>query len=94
MPADMKEIHVELVTAPGCHFCDEAQEILHLQKDRFPLTIELVPLMSETGRNLVARHRVPFPPILLIEGVFFGYGRLSQRRLEQRLIDLIAAKAS
>jgi len=94
MPADLEEIHVQLVTAPGCHFCDEAQRMLHVQKDRFPLTIELVPLMSATGRNLVARHRVPFPPILLIDGVFFGYGRLSQRRLEQRLIDLMAAKAS
>jgi hypothetical protein len=93
MPAETKEIQVQLVTAPGCHFCDDAQRMLHTQKDRFPLTIELVPLLSETGRYLVARHRVPFPPILLIEGEFFGYGRLSQRRLEQRLIQLMTAKA-
>jgi hypothetical protein len=53
-----------------------------------------VPLLSETGRDLVARHRVPFPPILLIEGAFFGFGRLSQRRLEQRLIKLMTARAS
>ena len=94
MPAEVKEIQVQLVTAPGCHFCDEAQRTLHVLEGRFPLAIELVPLMSETGRDLVARHRVPFPPILLIEGAFFGFGRLSQRRLEQRLIQLMTARAS
>ena len=85
---------MQLVTAPGCHFCDEAQQTLHILKGRFPLAIELVSLMSETGRDLVAKHRVPFPPILLIEGAFFGFGRLSQRRLEQRLTQLMTAKAS
>jgi hypothetical protein len=94
MRAEMKEIRVQLVTAPGCHFCDEAQRTLHVLEDRFPLTIDLVPLMSDSGRDLVARHRVPFPPILLIEGAFFGFGRLSQRRLEQRLIQLMTARAS
>ena len=94
MPADMTEIQVQLVTAPGCHFCDEAQQTLQGLEGRFPLTIELVPLMSETGRDLVAKHRVPFPPILLIDGAFFGFGRLSQRRLEQRLTQLMTAKAS
>lgn len=94
MPADMERIQVQLVTAPGCHFCDEAQQTLHVLEGRFPLTIELVPLMSETGRDLVARHRVPFPPILLIEGAFFGFGRLSRRRLEQQLTQLMTNKAS
>ena len=94
MPAEMKEIRVQLVTAPGCNFCDEAQRTLHVLEDRFPLTIDLVPLMSDSGRDLVARHRVPFPPILLIDGEFFGFGRLSQRRLEQRLIQLMTARAS
>ena len=91
MPADVERIHVQLVTAPDCHFCDEAQQILHVLEGRFPFTTEFVPLMSETGRDLVARHRVPFPPILLIEGAFFGFGRLSQRRLEQRLTQLMTA---
>lgn len=94
MPTDKKAIEVLLVTAPGCHFCDEGQRMLDVLKDRFPLTIELVPLMSETGRGLVAKHRVPFPPILLLDGELFGYGRLSQRRVAQRLTDLMAAEVS
>jgi hypothetical protein len=38
--------------------------------------------------DLLVRHRVPYPPILLIEGEFFGYGRISRRKLEMHLAHL------
>ena len=84
----MEQIRVTLVTTQGCHFCDDAEEILAHLSQTFPLSIDLVPLASETGRNLLVEHRVPYPPIVLVDGSFFGYGRLSRRRLEQRLAEL------
>ena len=80
-----RTIHVVLVTSPGCHFCDDALSLLEELAETSPLQIETVPLASEQGRSLLVRHRVPFPPILLIDGEFFGYGRISRRRLETHL---------
>lgn len=78
-------IDVVLVTSPGCHFCDEALSLLEELAETSPLRIETVPLSSERGRSLLVRHRVPFPPILMIDGEFFGHGRISRRKLEAHL---------
>ena len=90
---EMEPIQILLVTAPGCHFCDEAQRLLADLGNTFPLAIRAIPLVSETGRDLVVRHRVPFPPILIVNGSFFGYGRISRQRLEGTLVGLRAGQA-
>ena len=74
-----------LVTSPGCHFCDDASTLLGELAASYPLRVETVPLSSDYGRSLLVRHRVPFPPILMIDGEFFGYGRMSRRKLEAHL---------
>ena len=84
----MEPIRITLVTAPGCHYCEEAQRMLESLSNRFAIAIDLVPLASSTGRDLVVEYRVPFPPLLLIDGSFFGHGRISQRKLEGRLGEL------
>lgn len=76
---------VVLVTSPGCHFCDEALHLTEGLAETYPLRIATIPLSSDQGRSLLVRHRVPFPPILMIDGEFFGYGRISRRRLEAYL---------
>jgi hypothetical protein len=83
-----KPVDIVLVTAPGCHFCDEADRLLDELGEGTPLAIRTVPLSSDEGRGLLVRHRVPFPPILLINGVYFGYGRVSRRKLEEHLARL------
>jgi glutaredoxin len=80
-------IEVVLVTNPGCHYCDDALRLLDDIGERIPLRIRTLPLSSDEGRVLVVRHRVPFPPILLVNGHFFGYGRISRRKLERRLAE-------
>lgn len=80
-----RTIEVVLVTSPGCHFCDDSLGLLTELAETFPLRVATVPLNSENGRSLVVRHRVPFPPILMIDGEFFGYGRVSRRKLEAHL---------
>ena len=81
-------IEITLVTASGCHFCDDATRLLEDLRSSVPLAVRVVPLTSEEGRELAVRHRVPFPPILIIDGVLFGHGRISRRKLERRLGEL------
>jgi hypothetical protein len=73
------------MTAPGCHFCDDAVRLLDEVGEVTALTVRTVPVYSDEGRALIVRHRIPFPPILLVDGVFFGYGRISRRKLESHL---------
>jgi hypothetical protein len=80
-----REIPVVLVTSPGCHFCDDAAMLLDELAGTHPLRVERVPLSSDHGRSLLVRHRVPFPPILMIDGEFFGFGRISRRKLHAYL---------
>jgi len=87
-------IEVILVTAPGCHFCDDAAHLLDELSPSAPLAVREVPLTSEEGRELAIRHRVPFPPILIVDGVYFGHGRISRRKLERRLGELIRSEAA
>lgn len=80
-----KPVDVLVVTAPGCHFCEDATRLLDKLADVTPLNVRTVPLASDEGRYLVVKHRVPFPPIVLIDGDYFGYGRISQRKLQAHL---------
>lgn len=72
---------VLVVTSQGCHFCEDALRILDEISDSTPLIIETVPMDSDRGVELMVRHRVPFPPIVLIDRELFGYGRISRRKL-------------
>lgn len=80
-----REFDVLLVTNPGCHYCEEALVLLEGLAATTPLNLETVPLSSERGLALMVRHRVPFPPILLVDGELFGFGRISRRKLERYL---------
>jgi thiol-disulfide isomerase/thioredoxin len=84
----MRPVNVVFVTATGCHLCDEGAKVLSDLAERHHLSIDFVPMTSETGRELVSLYRVPFPPILIVDGAFFGYGRISRRKLEERLAHL------
>lgn len=81
-------IDVVLVGAPACHYCDDASEILDDLGTRVPLSVRKVELHSDEGRTLAVAHRIPFPPLLLVDGKYFGYGRISARKLEQHVAKL------
>ena len=42
----------------------------------------------------MVRHRVPFPPGVLIDGEAFSYGRLSERKLRRELAARDAPRGS
>ena len=82
---NLAEIDVVLVTAFRCHLCDHARSLLDELGARYPLAIREVDLESDEGRDIVNRLRVPFPPILLLNGTYFGHGRLSRAKLVKTL---------
>src|SRR3970040_403922 len=57
-----KPVDVVLVTAPGCHFCDEAGRLLDDMAVMTPLAVRTVALSSDEGRVLLVRHPVPYLP--------------------------------
>lgn len=78
---------VTLVTAPGCHFCEDAHQTLtRLAADGAALELELVEATSPAGLALLAEHRPPMNPLVLFDGAYFSAGRLPRRKL-QALLD-------
>ncbi len=74
---------ITVVTAPGCHFCDDAQEgLAHLQQQGHHLTVDLVEATSPEGAALLATHRPAMNPLVLVDGQYFSAGRLPRRKLE------------
>jgi hypothetical protein len=83
---------VTLVHSPACHFCDDARAALDELAGRFPLQIELIGAEEPRGRALVARHRAPMYPLVLLNRQFFSSGRLPRKKL-RRLLDARTAAA-
>ena len=74
-----------LVTAERCHFCRDALELLSDLSSRYPITVRSVDLSSPEGTAVATRYRVPFPPVLLLDGEYFGHGRISRKKLTRTL---------
>jgi hypothetical protein len=74
------------VTAPGCHFCEDAHQALsHLAADGAAIEVELVEATSPAGLALLAEHRPPMNPLVLVDGDYFSAGRLPIRKLRALL---------
>ncbi|NOY57185.1 MAG: thioredoxin family protein [Actinobacteria bacterium] len=76
---------VTLVTSPGCHYCSHAREVLERVGADVPLDVSEIDLASPDGAAAQRRWRAPYPPLLLIDGELFGYGRISERKLRKVL---------
>ena len=76
---------VVLLTKDECHFCDEAKRVLTRFADDGQLAFRDVRLDSEEGRQLAKDAGVPFPPVVFLDGEYFSYGRLSERKLRKAL---------
>ncbi|NKY38031.1 glutaredoxin [Cellulomonas septica] len=78
-------VRITVVQAQACHLCDDAKAVLaELAKDH-PIVVDTVEAESDAGRELVARHRPPLAPLVLVDGVYFSAGRLPRRKLERTL---------
>ena len=76
---------VTVVHSPACHFCDDAEQAIATLAGCYPLEVDRVDIRSERGRALVAAHRAPMSPLVLLDGAFFSSGRLPRRKLAAEL---------
>ncbi|CAL8977668.1 hypothetical protein PROP_02249 [Propionicimonas sp. T2.31MG-18] len=75
-----------LVTAPGCHFCEDAHRHLEgMIASGVPLQLRVVEATSAEGRSLLAEHRPAMNPLLIVDGTYFSAGRLPRRKLDSLL---------
>ncbi|HEX6338585.1 MAG TPA: hypothetical protein VFZ85_16640 [Jiangellaceae bacterium] len=83
----MTEFDVVYVTTDRCHFCERGRAVLADLADRYPLRIREVELASPEGITVASRWRVPYPPVVIVDGELAGYGRLSERGLDRFFAD-------
>lgn len=83
-------IDIVLVTSESCHLCEKAKDALAELSQDYPLQVRTVDIMDPLGSRLARETRAPFPPLLFVNGELHGHGRLSPRRLQRQLDDLMA----
>lgn len=74
-------VHVTVVIARGCHFCEDARQALAELSRLYPLAVEELPAGSPVGEAVVLEHGTGFFPLVLVDGAFFSAGRLPRRKL-------------
>lgn len=74
-----------VVHSPACHFCDDAEQVLHALADEYAIDVSVVPIDSPQGAQLVATHRPAMNPLVLLDGEFFSSGRLPRKKLVKAL---------
>jgi hypothetical protein len=84
-PDSLGPLVVTVLTQSDCRFCAHADTVLARVGRDYPLTVRHIPLDSDEGRALAARHGVLFAPGVLLDGALVSYGRLSERRLRRQL---------
>jgi hypothetical protein len=88
------QLRITYLTAPACRLCEHGRGLLDGMADRFAFVVREVDMLSDEGRQLVARSRIPFPPAVLLEGRLVAHGRLSRRRLERELEHIARTRAA
>ncbi len=85
---------VTLVTAPACHFCEDARAALETLAQQYPLAAEETAADSPAGQALLHEHGTGMFPLVLVDGDFFAAGRLPRRKLARLLAARGAAAAA
>ncbi|MFA5860063.1 MAG: thioredoxin family protein [Candidatus Thermoplasmatota archaeon] len=78
--------HVLLMTKEGCNPCGRVKRILdEIAREQRGITIEVVDFASEQGLALALEHNVLYPPAVIVDGAFLGYGKIKEDRLREAL---------
>lgn len=83
---------VLVLTAPGCHWCDEARAILAGLSRELDLRVTLSPAETDEGRALALANGALFPPVIFVNGELVQYGRPSAKKL-RAVLGAAAARA-
>lgn len=81
---------VTVVRSRACHHCDSALHALARLREVVAIRLDVVELQSDEGTRLVAEHRPPMSPLVLLDGEFVSSGKLRVGRL----LDLLRTRGS
>ena len=85
-PNQQSTLGITLVTAPGCHFCEDAHRALtELIHQGAQVQLEVIDASSPVGMGLLSTHRAAMSPLVLVDGGYFSAGRLPRRKLRALL---------
>jgi glutaredoxin len=76
---------ITVLSKPDCHFCEDAKATLARLAPELGLEVDVVDLGGQQGQQLAISSGMLFPPGILIDGMPFSSGRLSERRLRRAL---------
>lgn len=74
-----------VVTQSACHLCDDAHRALDDIARGHDVAVQYVESATEEGAALLARHRPPMMPLVLLDGAYFSAGRLPRKKLLKAL---------
>ncbi len=85
----MKNITLEVLTAPGCTHCHEFLEFWKTEAVKWPnVTMKEISLMDPAGQELVGKHQIFASPGILLNGEVFATGGVNKVKFTERLGEL------
>ncbi|GAA4063591.1 hypothetical protein GCM10023065_13290 [Microbacterium laevaniformans] len=84
-PATSPSARITVLSAPACHFCEDADAAIEAIGQDFAIEVEHLAIESPEGARLVAEHRPAMTPLVLVDGEFFSAGRLPRRKMIRML---------
>jgi len=72
--------------------CEMAKDTIAAVGIDHPISVRTVDMTSREGEELTGIHRMPFPPLVLIDGQLHGYGRLSEKKFRRALVRLAESR--
>jgi glutaredoxin len=85
----MKQITLEVLTAPGCVHCHEFLEFWKTESATWPnVEMKELSLLTPEGQELVAKHQIFASPGILLNGEVFATGGVNKEKFKEKLQDL------
>lgn len=85
MPS-MRNITLEVLTAPGCVHCREFLDYWKTEARGWSnVTMKEISLLTGEGQELIRRHKIFASPGILLNGELFGTGEINTREFLAKL---------
>lgn len=84
----MNEIKITIFAKEDCSFCDMAKSLFRQFAYEFKLKVEVVDINTPEGEEGILKYGFLFAPGILINDLPFSYGRPSERKIRQKLLNL------
>jgi len=73
---------VTLYTKPGCHLCEEAEEVIEAVRSRQPFNLERRNILDDAADYERYKHDIP---VILLNGVEIARHHLTERQLVEAM---------